>query len=137
MEKIITINDWCDCPRIGLAYYNGVVCIYERNFDYPEIEDPVKYDDFDFDKDFIIEYYLTPVTDSEKDEIMADWQEWCTACSNNDIESFYKNHRQKPIIIEEILNNSTPRRKYRKKAKFKGQREFGHISVDYFVEWYD
>lgn len=62
MEKVITISNWWGGPLEGLAYYNGIVCIYERIFD----------EGLD---DYIDEYYLPPVTNNEKDEIISDWQE--------------------------------------------------------------
>ena len=123
MEKVITISNWFDGPLEGLAYFNGIVCIYERIFD--EATD-----------EYIDEYYLTPVTDNERDEIMADWQEWCNAYSNNDLESYYQKHLNNKAI-NRVLSNSESRRSYRKKAKFTGRFENGFIPVDYCVEWYD
>ena len=123
MEKVITIHNWWDCPLIGLATYNGLVCIYERVFD----------DRLD---EYIDEYYLTPVTDNEKDEIIADWQEWCNSYSNGDLELYYKKHL-KNNPIDRVLINSKLRRTYRKKAKFEGLFENGFIPVDYNVEWFD
>ena len=38
MDKVLTINDWWDGPVMGLATYNGVICIYIRVFDVPEDE---------------------------------------------------------------------------------------------------
>jgi hypothetical protein len=123
MEKVITISNWWDGPLEGLAYYNGIVCIYERIFD----------EGLD---DYIDEYYLTPVTNNEKDEIISDWQEWCNAVSNNDLESYYKKYL-KNRAIDRVINNSKFKRKYRKKAKFSGRFENGYIPVDYYAEWYD
>ena len=123
MEKVITISNWWDGPLEGLAYCNGIVCIYERIFD----------EGLD---DYIDEYYLTPVTNNEKDEIISDWQEWCNAVSNNDLESYYKKH-MKNRAIDRVINNSKFKRKYRKKAKYSGRFENGYIPVDYYAEWYD
>ena len=123
MEKVISISNWFDGPLEGLAYYNGIVCIYERVFD--EALD-----------EYIDEYYLTPVTDNEKDEMMSEWREWCNAYSNNDTDSYYKAHL-KDRAIDRVLINSEFRRAYRKKAKFDGRFEKGFIPVEYYVEWYD
>ena len=123
MEKIITIHNWWDGSLTGLAYYNGLVCIYERVFD----------EDLD---EYIDEDYLTPVTDDEKDEIMADWQEWCNAYSNGNLELYYKNYLENNSIVR-IVINSKLRRTYRKKAKFEGRFEGGFMPVDYCLKWYD
>ncbi len=122
MEKVITIHNWWDGPLVGLAYYNGLVCIYERVFD----------EDLD---EYIDEYYLTPITDDEKNEIMTEWQEWYNAYSKGDLELYYKKYLENNSI-DRIVNNSKLRRTYRKKAKFEGRFKDGFIPVDYNVEWY-
>ena len=99
------------------------MCIYERVFD----------EDLD---EYIDEDYLTPVTDDEKDEIMADWQEWCNAYSNGNLELYYKNYLENNSIVR-IVINSKLRRTYRKKAKFEGRFEGGFMPVDYCLKWYD
>ncbi len=123
MERVITIHNWQDAPLIGLAYYNGLVCIYERVFD--ETLD-----------EYIDEYYLTPITNDEKNEIMKVWLEWCNAYSNRDLELYYKKYLNNNPI-DRVVINSKLRRKYRKKAIFEGRFEDGFIPVDYNVEWYD
>lgn len=123
MEKVITINNWWDGVLLGLAYFDGIVCIYERIFD--ETED-----------DYINEYYLSPVNSYEKAEILNEWEEWCKAVSTGDLSSYYSAHLNN-LSINKILKNSTSKRKYRKKARFTGRFENGHIPTDYYVEWYD
>jgi len=123
MGKVITINNWWDGPILGLAYFDNIVCIYERIFD--ETKD-----------DYIDEYYLSPVNDYEKTEILAEWEEWCKAVSIRDLNSFYSIHLNEHAI-DRILRNSILKRKYRKKARFKGQFETGFVPIDYNAEWYD
>lgn len=123
MGKVITINNWWNGPLLGLAYFDGIVCIYERVFD--ETKD-----------DYLDEYDLLPINDYEKAEILNEWEEWCKAVSTGDLETYYSTHLNKDSIGR-ILKNSTFKRKYRKKARFKGRFETGCIPIDYDVEWYD
>lgn len=123
MDKVLTINDWWDGPVIGLATCNGVICIYIRIFDIPTDE----YGD---------EYFLTPIDDAEAEMIMGEWNEWCAACSKNDLDTFYKKHLNNHSI-DQILENSSEKNKYRKKATFTGSIGKGWIPVDCRVEWHD
>ena len=124
MEKVITIHNWYDGrPLLGLAYFNKTTCIYERIFDSAK-------------DDYIDEYYLTPVNDYEKNQIMLEWQDWCNAVSIGNPDVFYKTCLNKDSISK-ILDNSDFRRKYRKKAKFSGHFDDGYVPVDYSAEWYD
>lgn len=124
MEKVITIDSWYDGrPLLGIAYFNQTVCIYERIFDNSK-------------DDYIDEYYLTPVTDCEKNEIMLEWQEWCSAVSAGNPDTFYKKYLNRHSVSR-ILDTSDSKRKYRKKARFSGQFDNGYIPVDYSAEWYD
>ena len=123
MDKVITINDWWDGPVIGLATYNGMICIYFRVFDIPTDE----YED---------EYFLTPIGDAEAEQIMNEWTEWCAACSKNNLDAFYKkylNHH----AIHQVLERSGKKNTYRKKAAFTGSIGKGWIPADFRVEWRD
>lgn len=122
MEKVITINNWWDGPLLGLANYNGLVCIYEKIFD--ETID-----------EYIDEYYLTPIDDYEKDEIMLEWKKWCNAFLSGNSDSFYQEYLNNDSISKALINSNS-KRKYRKKARFHGQFDNGFIPVDYHVEWY-
>lgn len=122
MEKVISINDWWDGPLLGLAYYNGVMCIYERVF----IED-----------EYINEYILTPISKKEEISVMCEWQEWCNAVSSNELDSYYKSHLNTEKKIYNIIKHPTQNIKYRKKARFKGTFKNGYIPIDYHVEWFD
>ena len=121
MEKVITINNWWDGPLIGLAYYNGVVCIYERIFD--EIKD-----------DWSDEYYLTPINSDLQNEILNEWQEWCIAVSSDTLDDYYASHSNSKTI-ENAIERSKFKRQYRKKAVFNGRYGAGGIPIDYTVEW--
>ena len=123
MDKVLTINDWWDGPVSGLATYNEVICIYVRVFDIPTDE----YED---------EYFLTPIDDAEVKMIMEEWNEWCTACSKNDLGSFYKKYLDHHSI-NLVLEKSSEKNKYRKKAGFTGSIGKGWIPVDFRVEWRD
>ena len=122
MEKVITINAWWDGPLIGLAYYNDRICIYDRVFD----------EDLD---DYIDEYNLLPITETEKDMIMAVWKKWCDAVNNNDLDGYYKEYGGDDFIFK-VLMNSDNKTISRKKARFEGTLGSGYIPVDYNVEWF-
>ena len=122
-EKVITIHNWWDGPLTGLAYYHNILCIYERIFD--EIQD-----------DYLDEYYLTPVNDSEQAEIMMEWNAWCQAVSDGNPDLFYQTHTEKDML-RQILSQSDTKRKYRKKARFQGSFHPGCLPVDYTVIWSD
>lgn len=121
MDKVITINDWWDGPALGLAYYNGVVCIYERVFD--EAKD-----------DWSSEYYLTPINSDSQNEILKEWHEWCGAVSTDSLDDYYASH-VKSNAIKNVIARSKSKRNYRKKAIFSGQYGAGYIPVNYMVEW--
>ena len=123
MDKVLTIDDWWDGPVIGLTTYNGMICIYFRIFD-------IQIDEYCGD------YFLTPIDDSEAKMIMEEWNEWCMACSKNELDLFYKKHLN-DHSIKKILETSNERNKDRKKAVFAGSIGQGWIPLDYHVEWYD
>lgn len=123
MEKVITINDWWDSPLLGLAYYNGIVCIYERVFS-------------ETDDEYIDEYILTPISKEEEIAIMCEWKEWCDAVSCSELDLYYKKHSKADKIIN-VITRSAQKEKHRKKARFSGVIGNGCIPVDYHVEWYD
>lgn len=84
--------------------------------------------------DYIDEYYLTPINDYEKSEIMKDWEEWCIAVAMEDENSYYARYKNKPPL-DRILKLSDSKRKFRKKAIFfPGKIERGGIPIDYNVE---
>ncbi len=109
MDKVLTINDWWDGPVMGLATYNGVICIYIRVFDVPEDE-------------YLDEYFLTPINDAEVEMIMNEWNEWCVAYSKTNLDSFYKKHLHNRSI-DRVLEKSCEKNKYRKRAIFTGNIE--------------
>ena len=121
MEKVITINDWWDGPLLGLAYYNGVVCIYERIFDKTK-------------DDWSNEYYLTPINSNSQNEILNEWYEWCDAVSSDSLNNDYASHSNSNAI-KNAIKRSKLKKKYRKKDIFNGQFETGYIPVNYTVEW--
>ncbi len=123
MDKVLTINDWWDGPVMGLATYNGVICIYIRVFDVPEDE-------------YLDEYFLTPINDAEVEMIMNEWNEWCVAYSKTNLDSFYKKHLHNRSI-DRVLEKSCEKNKYRKRAIFTGNIGNGFIPVDLCVEWHD
>jgi hypothetical protein len=59
----MTIADWYDGPRLGIAEYRGVPHIYEAEFDHNS-------------DDYGDTYYVSPVSPDLLDLIMEDWQIW-------------------------------------------------------------
>lgn len=123
MDRVLTINDWWDGPVMGLATYNGVICIYIRIFDIPE-------------DGYLDEYFLTPTNDAEVEMIMNEWNEWCVAHSKNNLDSFYKKYLHNHSI-DRVLEKSCEKNKYRKRAIFTGSIGIGFIPVDFCVEWHE
>lgn len=121
MEEVITINNWCDGPLLGLAYYHGAVCIYERVFD--ETID-----------DWSDEFDLTPIDFNSQNKILNEWHKWCDAVSANAFDDYYAAHSGSRAI-NNAIEESKSKRKYRKKAIFNGHFETGFIPVNYTVEW--
>lgn len=121
MEKIITINNWWDGALSGLAYYNNMVCIYERIFD-------------DTVDEWSNEYFLTPIDPEAEKRILDDWELWKNAVYNNTFDKYYSSNSYD--VIDNELKKSDNYHIYRKKAKFHGKFEKGYIPVEYFVEWF-
>ena len=120
MVKVITINDWWDGPKLGLACFNGLVCIYERLFD--EAAD-----------DWSDIYFLTPIDSEAEKRILIQWEAWCNAVKSNTINKYFENGTNSVINTE--LHNSPKYHMCKCKAKFHGHFEKGFIPDDYYVEW--
>jgi len=63
MDRILTVHDYYDGPRLGIAEWNGVPHIYEAEFDHSTDE----YGDT---------YFLSPVDPSLLGLVMEDWGIW-------------------------------------------------------------
>jgi len=122
VDRIITISDWWDGPLTGLAFYDGIVCIYERVFSQT-------------DDEYTDEYTLTPVSREEESAIMAEWQEWCDAVSSGTTDLYFSSHPGAGKI-QQIISQSAGNRQFRKKARFTGTVGKGYIPADYYAEWY-
>ncbi|UVI29232.1 hypothetical protein [Paenibacillus spongiae] len=62
-EKVYTIHDWWDGPKTGVADYQGVPYIFNRNFD-EALDD---YDDY---------YLLSPITNQQFELIIEGYEIW-------------------------------------------------------------
>ena len=62
-DRVLTINDYYDGPRLGIAEMNGVPHIYEAEFDHNTEE----YGDT---------YFLSPVEQELLALVLEDWQIW-------------------------------------------------------------
>jgi hypothetical protein len=62
-DRVLTINDYYDGPRLGVAELNGVPHIYEAEFDHSTDE----YGDM---------YFLTPIDADLLSLLLEDWDIW-------------------------------------------------------------
>lgn len=125
MDEVLTLNDWWDGPRLGLATFNNERCIFERIFS--EIDD--EYTDL---------YYLTPIEKSEADMILEDWNLWCEMMDlDTSVETALSFQKTRKVDPSAIAKHSTQYRKYIKKAVFCGQQPLDFYSRfdGYYVEW--
>lgn len=63
-DRVLTINDYYDGPRLGIAELNGLPHIYEAEFDHSSEE----YGDT---------YFLSSVDQALLELVMEDWAIWC------------------------------------------------------------
>jgi hypothetical protein len=63
-DRVLTINDYYDGPRLGVAELNGVPHLYEAEFDYNRDE----YGDT---------YFLSPIDRDLLELVLEDWEIWC------------------------------------------------------------
>jgi len=82
-DIVWTINDWFDGPKIGVAEFDNLKCIYERIFD----ENTDEYTN---------NYYLTPITEKQFVMVMKDWDIW--------INKVHLSNDKKGIIEENIID---------------------------------
>ncbi|QDZ29346.1 hypothetical protein [Noviherbaspirillum sp. UKPF54] len=62
-ERVLTVNDYYDGPRLGIAEVNGIPHIYEAEFDHSTDE----YGDT---------YFVSPVSDELLALVLEDWAIW-------------------------------------------------------------
>jgi hypothetical protein len=63
-DRVLTINDYYDGPRLGIAEFGGVPHIYEAEFDHSSDE----YGDT---------YFLSPIGEELLTLVLEDWDIWC------------------------------------------------------------
>ena len=117
MNKVITINDWCDGPLIGLAYYETKVVIYNRLFDGNKDE-------------WTDKYKLTFIGLDDYSLIMAEWERWVLAVNTNQVRFFTSENEIFTVLQKKMDCDS-----FVKKGDFYGKIEKGWISTDYWVNW--
>jgi hypothetical protein len=64
IDRVLTINDYHDGPRLGVAELNGVPHIYEAEFDHSADE-------------YGENYFLSPIEQSLLELVLEDWGIWC------------------------------------------------------------
>jgi hypothetical protein len=62
-DRVLTVNDYYDGPRLGVAELNGVPHIYEREFD----ADADEYENT---------YFLSPIASDLLALVLEDWEIW-------------------------------------------------------------
>jgi hypothetical protein len=63
INRVLTVNDYYDGPRLGVAEFNGVPHIYEAEYDHSSEE----YGDT---------YFLSPIEQSLLALVLEDWEIW-------------------------------------------------------------
>ena len=63
-DRVLTVNEYYDGPRLGVAELNGVPYIYEAEFDHSTDE----YGDT---------YFLSPIDPELLALVLEDWAIWC------------------------------------------------------------
>lgn len=63
VDRILTVHDYYDGPRLGIAEHNGIPHIYEAEFDYNADE-------------YAETYFLSPIAEDLLALILEDWQIW-------------------------------------------------------------
>lgn len=62
-EPVLTVNDFYDAPRFGVAHFRGVPHMYDSQFD-EQLDD------------FADHYYLAPIEDDLLQLVLQDWVLW-------------------------------------------------------------
>jgi hypothetical protein len=126
MGTVLTLDDWWDGPLWGMATYGNQTCIFERVFS-EEIDD------------YLDQYYLTPVSDEQRQQILENWREWLHWMafdhSPKHAEQWHNSGRH--LSLENIAKSSSNYRRYTKCAKFCGERPQNFYSPinNYYVIW--
>jgi hypothetical protein len=63
-DRVFTINDYYDGPRLGVAELGGAPHIYEAEFDHSNDE-------------YGETYFLSPISQELLDLVLEDWAIWC------------------------------------------------------------
>ena len=63
-DRVLTVNDYYDGPRLGIAELDGIAHIYDAEFDHSTDE----YGDT---------YFLSPIDQKLLTDVMEDWAIWC------------------------------------------------------------
>lgn len=124
MDKVLTLNDWWDGPRLGLATFNNEICIFECIFS-------------ETDDDYTDLYHLTPIEEKKVNLILTDWNLWCKEVPLNPaVETAQAFHLQRKTDLHSIAKHSLGYHKYIKQAVFHGKIQNFYSSLEnYFVEW--
>lgn len=119
VDKVVTLNDWCDGPLSGLCTFGGEYCVFERVFS--EEKD-----------DWSDEYRLTPVDEDAARKIIEDYQRWCEFMNNGGNAEEWKS----TVDINKSAMGSPRYREFTRHALFKGKFTGCCDELkDYFVEW--
>lgn len=128
MDVVLALNDWWDGPLLGLATYENQTCIFERVFSMEKDE-------------YSNQYYLTPVNEEQRLQIISDWDRWIHWMvfnhSSEHAEQWHSSNKH--LSLTEIAKSSSNYRQYTKRAEFFGKRPQNLYSAlnGYYVLWQD
>lgn len=126
MDVVLALNDWWDGPLLGLATYDKQACIFERVFSMEKDE-------------YSNQYYLTPVSDEQRQRILNDWDKWLhwMAFDHSPERAKQWHSSNKHLSLAEMAKDSSNYRQYTKCAEFCGKRPQNLYSalLNYYVIW--
>lgn len=125
MDKVITVNDFWDQPRLGVATFDGITCIYERIFS----SDLDEYTDF---------YYLTPILPETIDILIQHWNNWLQWMrKDNTQQHAHAWQERSSVSLEELAHESQEYHKYCRRARFEGTYINAYSEINnFYVTWF-
>jgi hypothetical protein len=131
-DRVLTVNEYYDGPRLGVAELNGIAHVYEAEFDHNSDE----YGDT---------YFLSPIDEGLLGLVLEDWAIWCrwhSAYGRGDVtlESHpaLPEDRQRHEELKRLIGNglsADPNNRRRFKGTFSAATEARGTWNGALVEW--
>lgn len=125
-DRVLTLNDWWDGPRLGLATFRGGYCIFERVFS-EELDD------------YTDRYWLTPVDETTARAVLDDWANWVAWMApfpNSSDRALAWQKTGNPLSLADLAAQMPEYRRESRKGLFSGTvRDLVSPVEDCFVVW--